>query len=314
MEHLEWRCGARRLLGAIALDLCAPADAVAYLEAAHDIARQLGSATWTRWTGAPLAIALVRVGRIDRAIAVLDDVDRIVPPSTSGEADPESVRRTLGERYLALARAEIAVARRMPAEAVGAIDDRDVAGTPRAGLLRAHALAALERWGEAATALNEARDEARRQHARPLLWRIEAAHGAVHLGERRRVEARRSFDSARGIAAELALELEEPDVIASFWAGVDRAAPPPPAPTRRQTAKGAFGGLTRRERDTAALVAQGKSNRDAARILGIGERTVEGYVAAALSKLGFSSRSQIAVWAAEQGLVPKDAATGKLHR
>ena len=213
MEHLEWRCGARRLLGAIALDLCAPADAVAYLEAAHDIAQQLGSATWTRWTGAPLAIALVRVGRIDRAIAVLDDVDRIVPPSTSGEADPESVRRTLGERYLALARAEIAVARRMPAEAVGAIDDRDVAGTPRAGLLRAHALAALERWGEAATALNEARDEARRQHARPLLWRIEAAHGAVHLGERRRVEAtRQSFDSQRGGSqAELAENSKKPD-------------------------------------------------------------------------------------------------------
>ncbi len=312
MEHLEWQCGARRLLGVIALDLCAAADAVAYLETAHAIARQLGSATWTRWTGAPLAIALVRVGRIDRAITVVDDVDRIVPPSA--EAEPESVRRTLGERYLALARAEIAMARRMPAEAVGAIDDRDVAGTPRAGLLRAQALAALERWTEAATALKEARDEARRQQARPLLWRIDAARGSVYLGERHRVEARRSFDSARASAAELASELEEPDVIASFWAGVDRAAPPPPAPTRRQAAKAAFGGLTRRERDTAALVGQGKSNRDAARILGIGERTVEGYVAAALSKLGFSSRSQIAVWAAEQGLVPKDAPAGKLHR
>ncbi len=314
MEHLEWQCGARRLLGTIALDLCAPSDAVAHLETAHEIARRLGSATWTRWTGAPLAIALVRVGRVDRAIAVLDDVDRIVPASTSGEAEPESVRRTLGERYLALARAEIAMARGLPAEAAGAIDDRDIAGTPRAGLLRAQAMAALERWSEAATTLNEARDEARRQHARPLLWRIDAAQGSVHLGERRRIEARRSFDSARAIAAELAAELEEPDAIASFWAGVDRAAPPPPAPTKRQATKAAFGGLTRRERDTAALVAQGKSNRDAARILGIGERTVEGYVAAALSKLGFSSRSQIAVWAAEQGLVPKAAVTGKLHR
>jgi DNA-binding NarL/FixJ family response regulator len=29
---------------------------------------------------------------------------------------------------------------------------------------------------------------------------------------------------------------------------------------------------------------------------------VEGYVAATLSKLGFTSRAQIAVWAAEQGL------------
>ena len=43
-----------------------------------------------------------------------------------------------------------------------------------------------------------------------------------------------------------------------------------------------------------------------ARLLGIGERTVEGHVAAALAKLGFTSRAQIAVWAAEQALaVPK---------
>jgi DNA-binding CsgD family transcriptional regulator len=201
-----------------------------------------------------------------------------------------------------------------PEAALAAIDERDVAGAPRAGLLRAQALAALERCGEAAAALSDAREEARRQQARPLLWRIDAAHGAVHLAERRRAEARQWFDTARTTAAELALELDEPDLVASLMAGVDHVAPPPPAPTKRQAAKATFGGLTRRERDTAALVGQGKSNRDAARILGIGERTVEGYVAAALSKLGFSSRSQIAVWAAEQGLVPKDAGTGKARR
>ncbi len=314
MEHREWQCGARRILGAIAFDLCDPAEAVTHLDAAHDIARQLGSATWIRWTGAPLAIALVGVGRIERAVAVLDDVDRLVPPSTPGKTDDDSVRRTLGERYIALARAHIALACGTPSEALAAIDDRDIAGTPRAGLLRAQALAAMEQWGEATKALNDARSEARRQHARPLLWRIEAAQGAVHLGERRRIEARQSFDAARETAAELASELEESDLVARFWAGVDRTAPPPPEPTKRQATKAAFGGLTRRERDTAALVAQGKSNRDAARTLGIGERTVEGYVAAALAKLGFSSRSQIAVWAAEQGLVPKDGGTGKAHR
>ena len=261
-----------------------------------------------------MGIALVGVGRIEHAVAVLDDVDRLVPPSAPDQTDDDSVRRTLGERYIALARAHIALARGTPSDALAAIDDRDIAGTPRAGLLRAQALAAMERWAEATKALNEARSGARRQHALPLLWRIDAAHGAVHLGERRRIEARQSFDAARETAAELASELEESDLVARFWAAVDLAAPPAPKPTKRQTAKAAFGGLTRRERDTAALVAQGKSNRDTARTLGIGERTVEGYVAAALSKLGFSSRSQIAVWAAEQGLVPKNAGTGKTHR
>jgi DNA-binding NarL/FixJ family response regulator len=46
--------------------------------------------------------------------------------------------------------------------------------------------------------------------------------------------------------------------------------------------------LTRRERDVAELIARGKTNRAIARELGIGERTVEGYVAAALSKLSFA--------------------------
>jgi non-specific serine/threonine protein kinase len=84
--------------------------------------------------------------------------------------------------------------------------------------------------------------------------------------------------------------------------------------TTRQAAKATFGGLTRRERDTAGLVAQGKPNRAIARTLGIGERTVEGYVASALAKLDFTSRTQLAVWAAEQGLVRDDAGTQRPRR
>ena len=102
--------------------------------------------------------------------------------------------------------------------------------------------------------------------------------------------------------------------MAAFRAHVDDVAPAPPAPTRRQSAAAAHGGLTRRERDTAALVAQGKSNRVIARALGIGERTVETYVAGALAKLGFSSRAQLAVWAVAQGLAATEPATGRPRR
>lgn len=153
-----------------------------------------------------------------------------------------------------------------------------------------------------------------RQEARPLLWRIDAAAGAAYLGERRRREARRAFDAARATATALVTGLDEPALVAAFRAGVDRLAPPPPERTVAQAAKAEYGGLTRRERDTAALVAQGKSNRAIARQLGIGERTVEGYVAAALAKLGFSSRAQIAVWAADQGLVTREPGTGRGRR
>jgi len=296
IEHREWQCGSRRVLGVIALDLCATTAAITQFETAHDIARQLGSATWIRWTGAPLAIALARAGQHERATLVLDDVDRSVAPSADAD------RRTLGERHLAFARGEIALAAGDPEGTLAAISQAEATGTPHLALVRAQALARLERVAEATAALDVARDQAMKYDARPLLWRIEAVQGAVHLSERRRLDARRSFDSARSIAAELVAELDEPALVAAFRAGVDALAPPPPAATARLAAKSAYGGLTRRERDTAALIAQGKSNRAIARSLGIGERTVEGYVAAALAKLGFSSRAQIAVWAADQGL------------
>ncbi|MFN8574702.1 MAG: AAA family ATPase [Gemmatimonadaceae bacterium] len=308
LEHLEWQCGARRVLGATALDLFAHTEALTQLEAAHMLARQLGSATWIRWTGAPFAIALARAGHVVRAHEVLDDVDRLVP------LDDRTTPRTLGVRYLQLARGEVALATERPHDVLTIVSEQDAIGTPRAALLRAHALVRLERWSEATAALGAGRDEAQRQGARPLLWRIDALIGDVHLGARRRLEARRSLDAARATASSLVVGFDEPSFITPFRTGVDRLAPPPPAPTPGQTAKAAHGGLTRRERDAAALIAQGKSNRAIARMLGIGERTVEGYVASALAKLGFSSRAQIAVWAAEQGLSGSPTRTDRPRR
>jgi non-specific serine/threonine protein kinase len=58
--------------------------------------------------------------------------------------------------------------------------------------------------------------------------------------------------------------------------------------------------LTRREVEIAALVARGLSNRDIAGQLVIAQRTAEGHVRNILLKLGFTSRSQIAVWYTKQ--------------
>jgi DNA-binding NarL/FixJ family response regulator len=62
------------------------------------------------------------------------------------------------------------------------------------------------------------------------------------------------------------------------------------------------GGLTRRERDVAGLIAAGRSNRQIAEELVISEGTVEVHVKHILSKLAFRSRSQVAVWASQHGL------------
>lgn len=65
----------------------------------------------------------------------------------------------------------------------------------------------------------------------------------------------------------------------------------------------AFGGLTAREREVAALIAQGSSNSAIAAQLVLSERTIETHVTNILAKLGFTSRSQVAAWAVEVGII-----------
>ncbi len=60
--------------------------------------------------------------------------------------------------------------------------------------------------------------------------------------------------------------------------------------------------LTPREREVAALIAQGFSNRQIAQRLVITDRTVAAHVEHILAKLSFTSRTQIGVWAVEHDL------------
>jgi non-specific serine/threonine protein kinase len=58
--------------------------------------------------------------------------------------------------------------------------------------------------------------------------------------------------------------------------------------------------LTPREREVAALLAQGLSNKEIAARLVVAQRTAEGHVENILSKLGLTSRAQVAAWMADQ--------------
>jgi DNA-binding NarL/FixJ family response regulator len=62
------------------------------------------------------------------------------------------------------------------------------------------------------------------------------------------------------------------------------------------------GGLSKREREVATLIGQGKTNGEIATELFLSKRTVETHVSHILSKLGLSSRAQIMHWAIDHGL------------
>jgi DNA-binding CsgD family transcriptional regulator len=61
--------------------------------------------------------------------------------------------------------------------------------------------------------------------------------------------------------------------------------------------------LSAREREVAALVAQGMSNRQIAQELYLSERTIEVHVSKILRKLKLASRTEIAAWATKQSLL-----------
>jgi len=66
--------------------------------------------------------------------------------------------------------------------------------------------------------------------------------------------------------------------------------------------------LSPRERDVLAGLARGRSNRQIARALGVGEETVKSHVSSILAKLNLADRTQAAIFGLQQGLVPLDGA------
>ena len=75
---------------------------------------------------------------------------------------------------------------------------------------------------------------------------------------------------------------------------------------RRDTESPKGSVLTPREREVAALVAEGMTNRQIGESLFVAERTAETHVENILMKLGFTSRSQVARWVLDTGLHVED--------
>jgi two-component system response regulator DevR len=88
--------------------------------------------------------------------------------------------------------------------------------------------------------------------------------------------------------------LLDPVLTERVFAEVRRAA--------REQETSAFAALTEQERHVLALVARGKTNREIALELHLGEGTVRNYVSNILSKLGLSNRAEAAAYATKHNL------------
>ncbi|MFC4532236.1 ATP-binding protein [Sphaerisporangium dianthi] len=102
-----------------------------------------------------------------------------------------------------------------------------------------------------------------------------------------------AFEAARRQAADVPFS-----AAVAYALGETRHAPP--GGVDRHAAGASLLQLTPRERQVAALVAGGRSNKEIAASLVISQRTAEGHVDRIMNKLGVRSRASIASWAAKR--------------
>jgi len=249
IEHRQWIAGGLCSLGALYVDVLAPDRARPLLERALALAHELGSSVWAPYAAARMTMAYTQQRDFPKAGATLD-----------GELNADTPFESAPQLQLWCARAELALARHAPDEAL-LIADKLAASlspgkvAPRVWIVRGEALAGLASVEESERILTAAIDASRASGLRSLLWRAHAALGRLLRTRGRRDEAERHVQNARALVDELATELTDGTLRQAF---VERAAtqiPPRGLVSERRLKKQAFDGLTTREREVAALIA-----------------------------------------------------------
>jgi tetratricopeptide (TPR) repeat protein len=297
IEHSQWQTAAQTVLGGIYNGMLAFSEARECFEQALSRAREIGSLIWIRLATGYLASTAIMLH--DTMLA--EQALRVV-------LSPGNPIRTMAQCMLWCAQVELALAQAQPAQALEIIDQSSASSTPaQEGLrilkLRGEALVALRRLSEAEIAFKAALEVAHTQGARPAQWRICVALGNLYQAQERKTEAEEMFIMARTLIEELAATIPQKPLRDNFHYKASALLPGTRPIT--QGAKQTPRGLTEREREVTILIAQGNSNQMIADALVVTKRTVETHIGNIMFKLGRTSRTQIAVWAVETGLVSK---------
>ena len=224
-------------------------------------------------------------------------------------ARPEIARCLAGLGRIAMDRGDLTLARRHLAEAI----TLSRAMGSRIGMIRGleafAALAGMEVAGTGLAGTGLAGTGQRPDRVVRLAAAAAALREAAHLPARPAARTERLLAAAQGLGQQTTAELWAEGSALDANSAVELALAPGPeadagaaAPAARPAAKTlADGGLTPRERQIVALIAEGRSNRAIAEELVISPATAARHVANILLKLGFSSRAQIAAWAVRAG-------------
>jgi DNA-binding CsgD family transcriptional regulator len=296
IDHRHFMTTGHMILGAFHLDIFALPQARAHLEQARGLANETGSYIWLGMITSFLADMYTQQNNFAETDKVLRT---LLTPGLPIQASHH--------RHLWRAKAEWHLAQGQSTEAFAIVQrliDNSANTIPRLSLLYAECALALRRYATAHTALQKAYEMAQDLSLKPLLWRTLLAQGRLARAQGKNDPAENYFADGRAVLDSLAADLALSDATLSeylnqAWGRMTRSK----STSARALIKNQYAGLTSREREVAGLIAWGKSNKEIAEALVLSNRTVEAHIGNILSKLHFTSRAQIAVWAAEKGLL-----------
>jgi DNA-binding NarL/FixJ family response regulator len=138
-------------------------------------------------------------------------------------------------------------------------------------------------------------DSARARHVVVYTWNFDP-----HLVEQARKQGVRGYLSKTLPAADLVAALE------AVHAGEVVVSEPPQrdgSPTSGDW-PGRGDGLNEREAEILALITQGKSNAEVARLTCLSPNTIKSYIRTTYRKIGVASRTQAVLWGVDHGFTP----------
>lgn len=297
--HAQWAVAAQVVLGRLYLYRLDGEQAINILKPAYEEAQKLGSAIWGDYSIAWLSLAYLLNGNPAEA-------ETLLARHFSVNDSPSNI----GERMMNWAWCELRLAQERYGEVLQIAGQLiEIASCNAAQIclptlfhLKGKALWGLGKPEEAIDTLVAAKEMASKLHARPVLWLIMADLGKIYSQFNQEQAASEEFAAARLLIRELAEGLAEIADCKNFLQTASKRIPSEKRSPVRPTPKNP-GKLTGREREIAALIAQGKSNLEIAQSLVLSKRTVETHITNILTKLDFSSRAQIAVWATRNELI-----------
>lgn len=303
IEHLPWMLLARYGRGMALLDALVAEEAHAELTRAVELGESFDAGVFLAAALAGKARAEAALGRFDEAVASIARAEASAP----GLLTTRAARHARAVCHLAAGEAD---------EGLALVDEL-LATTPRAehgpppalGVLRGEILLAQGRDEDAEAAFREVNAVARR------LGKA-VAEGQALAGLARAQERvgrpRRAVEATARLAVEAADRLAAGLPREHARASRERARARIPGYAPRAADAQRYGGLTPRQREVAALLAQGLTNRQIAETLVISPLTAETHVKHILTRLGLTTRAQVAAWATQRGLVdtPRPHATG----